>query len=587
MTTNDRFFSSPENLALSVFTDGVPLFKSSPVSLWPVYLVILNLPAKVRMKSQNVILCGLWVGPIKPVMKLLLEPIMTHLRRLCSVGLAFTTPNGALTNIRTKVVLGIFDLPAKAAVLNAKQFNGKYGCAVCIHPGKRLENGARVYLPGTYNIRTHEHYLDSAEKAVISNTAVFGIVGHSPLSSNLDLPVSIPVDYMHAVLEGVVRTMMRFWFDSRYHGLPCYIGRSVSQIDSMLVKQRPPTEFTRAPRSIEKHMKYWKASELRQWLLYYSLPLLLPHLPSLYWHHYALLVCAIHILLKDHITLAEVDAAEEMLNDFYVLFAELYGEGGCTHNVHLLSHLAYYVRFWGPLWTHSAFCFESKNGHLQNLFHGNSKIFKQLLHNIDVSHTLQLLNFKLKSHENINTVQFIDQLSHSLPRSNMTCISPHVYIIGKVKISRPTPEQCNALKCDGLIETFTRLFKNGILYHAIAYSKSFGGRRNDTTCVFVDSSNKKCFGQIEIFVNKPVEGALVRVLTQREHSLMKEAGHPCRPQLLVYKDVDLLSSFFCPIVSTTNQLIHVPIDCICSKVVSIYTSSSIYLILQPNAYEFH
>ena len=159
MTTNDRFFSSPENLALSVFTDGVPLFKSSPVSLWPVYLVILNLPAKVRMKSQNVILCGLWVGPIKPVMKLLLEPIMTHLRRLCSVGLAFTTPNGALTNIRTKVVLGIFDLPAKATVLNAKQFNGKYGCAVCIHPGKRLENGAGVYLPGAYNIRTHEHYL--------------------------------------------------------------------------------------------------------------------------------------------------------------------------------------------------------------------------------------------------------------------------------------------------------------------------------------------------------------------------------------------------------------------------------------------
>ena len=68
------------------------------------------------------------------------------------------------------------------------------------------------------------------------------VVATMDLSSNLDLPVSIPVDYMHAVLEGVVRTMMRFWFDSRYHGLPCYIGRSVSQIDSMLVKQRPPSE---------------------------------------------------------------------------------------------------------------------------------------------------------------------------------------------------------------------------------------------------------------------------------------------------------------------------------------------------------
>ena len=75
-----------------------------------------------------------------------------------------------------------------------------------------------------------------------------------------------------------------------------WYGTHVQQIDRELLKQPPPTEFSRPPQSIHKHFKYWKASELRYWLLYYSLPLLMRHLPSLYWHHYALLVCAVHIM---------------------------------------------------------------------------------------------------------------------------------------------------------------------------------------------------------------------------------------------------------------------------------------------------
>ena len=52
---NNDFFSYSENLALTLSTDGVPLFKSSSVSLWPVYLPILNLPPEVRMNSKNII----------------------------------------------------------------------------------------------------------------------------------------------------------------------------------------------------------------------------------------------------------------------------------------------------------------------------------------------------------------------------------------------------------------------------------------------------------------------------------------------------------------------------------------------------
>lgn len=58
-----------------------------------------------------------------------------------------------------------------------------------------------------------------------------------------------------------------------------------------------------------------------------------------------------------------------------------YGEQNCTANVHMLLHL--------PM--QSAFAFESKNGHLKQLPHGKSSFYQQMLFNIDVSQTLQLI----------------------------------------------------------------------------------------------------------------------------------------------------------------------------------------------------
>ena len=184
---------------------------------------------------------------------------------------------------------------------------------------------------------------------------------------------------MHAVLEGVTKWIMRAWFKSENHAQPFYLGLSVHEIDSILLQQHPPSEFSRAPRSINEHKSYWKASELRNWLLYYSLPLLIDFLLSLYLHHYAFLVCAIHILLQDSLSNAQIGAAEAMMDDFVQLLPELYGERSCTANAYSLTHLTKYVRLWGPLWTHSAFGFESKNGRLKHLFHSHSSIVDQLV----------------------------------------------------------------------------------------------------------------------------------------------------------------------------------------------------------------
>ena len=43
--------------------------------------------------------------------------------------------------------------------------------------------------------------------------------------------------------------------------------RKLQEIDASLTNQSPPHDFSRAPRSIEKHRKHWKASEYAAFLL--------------------------------------------------------------------------------------------------------------------------------------------------------------------------------------------------------------------------------------------------------------------------------------------------------------------------------
>ena len=395
---------------------------------------------------------------------------------------------------------------------------------------------------------------------------------------------------MHAVLEGVTRWLANRWFDSKFHASPFYLGRQIRKIDSELLQQRPPHEFSRPPRSIDKHLKYWKASELRNWLLFYSLPLLLSFLPSLYWHHYALLVSAMHIMLGDNVTHAQVDAADQMLVDFCMLLPDLYGESSCTANAHLLLHLAKYVRLWGPLWTHSSFGFESKNGRLKHLFHGNSNIVPQLLFNIDVCYTLQHMHPRLVECESEQTMNYIDHLSNLTPRSNMMSIGSHTYIIGQLKVTKPTTEQAVAFGCADDINVFSKMLKDRVLYHSISYPKSATGKRNNTHCCYRDKINGTIhFGQIELFITSPTPSALVRRLQPSSISLINKAGHPCRTSLRNYQQIDLLSSYIIPLDPYTDhcQLVAVPVSCIISKVLIISVSGNRYCILQPNNIERH
>ncbi|EEC18802.1 conserved hypothetical protein, partial [Ixodes scapularis] len=198
------------------------------------------------------------------------------------------------------------------------------------------------------------------------------------------------VDYMHCVLLGVVRTFLHLWFDSKYHGESWYLGRQVEVVDKRLVAIKPPDYITRTPGFL-KHRCYWKASELRAWLLFYSFRALPQSLPDVYLDHFALLVGAVYLLLSESVFVEDIDISERLLLRFIDGVQNLYGERFCTFNVHQFTHIADSVRNWGPLWSTSAFVLENRNGELMCLVKGTQAVKKQLASLVAISNALSVI----------------------------------------------------------------------------------------------------------------------------------------------------------------------------------------------------
>ena len=62
------------------------------------------------------------------------------------MGLKFIHMKVQIKVVHIKVLTCICDTKAKAPVIGIKKSNDICGCPVCIHSGKRIRNGSRIYL---------------------------------------------------------------------------------------------------------------------------------------------------------------------------------------------------------------------------------------------------------------------------------------------------------------------------------------------------------------------------------------------------------------------------------------------------------
>ncbi|XP_065643787.1 uncharacterized protein LOC136075223 [Hydra vulgaris] len=127
-----------------------------------------------------------------------------------------------------------------------------------------------------------------------------------------------------------------------------------------------PREFSRKPRSLLEYKK-WKATELRQFLLYTGPVVLKNVLKDTVYSNFLDLSVAIRILLSPNLLSKNLDYAEQLLKYFVVTFSKLYGENQLVYNIHSLIHLPSDAKRYGVLDNVSAFRFESYLGRLKKL----------------------------------------------------------------------------------------------------------------------------------------------------------------------------------------------------------------------------
>ncbi|XP_064468545.1 uncharacterized protein LOC135379694 [Ornithodoros turicata] len=345
------------DLTVTFSSDGSPVFKSTTSSLWPIHMVLNELPAVPRW--QNVTLAGLWFSAKHPNMFLYLKAFVDEFN---SIGaLSWVNQVGNRITSRVHALCVVVDSPARAALLNMKQLNGFHGCPWCYHPGVHTKGSMRYPYREHVQQRTHKEIARDMKKATRTGQVVNGIKGLSPLINlqGFDFAWSVCPDYMHCVLEGVVKQMTETWLSDT--DSEAYIGRNVDEVDARLSRIRPPISFSRLPRSVNERA-LWKAIEWRFWLFYYCLPCVQGILPNRFFLHFASLCHAVFLLVKSSIRDDEINEAANLLRDFCAKVIQFYGEGHCTFNVHQLLHLPEAVRKLGPLWATSMFPFEGANG---------------------------------------------------------------------------------------------------------------------------------------------------------------------------------------------------------------------------------
>ena len=583
-----QFLSVPEHTGLILCSDGVRLFKSCGQSMWPIEMAVTSLPPKIRMNANNLLLDGVWLGPVKPDMKVILKPIRDKIEELNLHGVTVKTQNGT-KQVRACLLLGVFDLPAKAIATNMTQYNGRFSCTYCLDKGEHISH-CPVFLPEyAHQPRTTQSVEQCAAQALECGQPIKGVKGESVLSTHINIVDAVPVDYMHAIFEGVVKKLVEFWTDTKHHSKRYYLGRNIDEINKRLKCIKPPHEFRRTPRPITTY-SYWKASEFRAWLLYYSIPILSDLLPSDYVYHLSLLVAAMHLLLSDCILVSEIQTADELLNLFYTITPKLYPLTMCSSNMHTLVHMCKFVHVWGPLWCYSTFGFENLKGHLRRHCHGTRNVLPQLVHTIRMRQMLPAMSNRLMEFENPATVAYLKTFNYASTKDAETNVEKSA-VVGRVKKLMNDRAQ-KALVETGfaevpvpLLPVFTRLHHNSVLYSCQTKAEA---ARNSGVCAFEHNSGMQFGSAITFCCAQGQSVAIFDVFEQIGEGPLHSLRHPTLQKLC--EKTTVLNDFVFKVKKLSSPMtVAVPTSSIVAKCVHIPLKhfSFDFIVTIPNMFEHH
>ena len=335
---------------LIVHIDGAPLATSSEKGLRIVAC------SETVLKLVEVI--AIYRGEDKPDANEFLKKFHEEVLKFIKNGIEHACKN---YSVNFKIL--VCDGPAKAYILYVKSHSGYYCCTKCNIKGKYI-NG--VHFPGGIGtLRTDENVKNREYNDTLGDD--YQRHGETILNDipGFGLVTNVVLDYMHLICLGVMLKLIELRTKT------VLSDSDIQKISQRLIhlKTYVPRDFSRNPRHFRKVQRLWKATELRQFLLYTGPVVLLGILPQHLYTHFLYLHIAISILVNPILCKNEyyLNYADALLKDFVNNFQVNYKERNMTFNVHNLLHIDSDVRNFGSLDEFSAYRFENHIGKIKQL----------------------------------------------------------------------------------------------------------------------------------------------------------------------------------------------------------------------------
>ena len=300
-----------EPIKLQIHIDGLSMFSSSNLQLWPIQCRIINIP------HFTPFVVGVYAGKGKPTdPEAYLRLIVTELDEMFRRGIILSSE----LSLRVELSSVICDAPARMFVRQVKGHSGYYGCDKCSQRG--------CYCAGRMTFPELDAHLRS-DITFRQRKQPQHHIGYSAFEKlPIDMVTIFPSEYMHMVCHGVTRRLLHLWFTSKYgrrHRLGVASVRSVNE-RLRAVRTALPVEFSRLCRDLQD-LERWKATEFRQFLLYLGPCVLKGILEQRKYEHFLKLSVAIYLLCHPILCQKYISFTRQMLKHFVNDTRKIYGPG--------------------------------------------------------------------------------------------------------------------------------------------------------------------------------------------------------------------------------------------------------------------
>ena len=350
--TMDERLGTVEEVHLQINIDGLQLYNSSNIQLWPILCRI------VHPWVSNPFVVGTFCGLSKP------NDVSLYLTMLINELVPIVNHNVKVDGqFRVYLQLIICDTPARSFVKQIKGHSGFHCCDTCDQRGVYVEH--RLTLPRCdARLRTNDSFRNRVREE--------HHIGDSPFELlNVDMIDTFCLDPMHALYLGIAKKLLTLFRSSPFSSgvrLPTQSWRAINSKMREL-KEYFPVEFPRRCRGFDDFER-WKATEFRQFFLYIGPVLLKGHLSKEVYDNFMYFSVLSYIGSNPALCKAYANFLKLSAKFAIQKFANIYGEQHIIYNIHNFMHMFDKVEKYGSLDNYSSFPFESYLGKLKKLVRG-------------------------------------------------------------------------------------------------------------------------------------------------------------------------------------------------------------------------